>query len=169
VPVATYAPVVQPTTAYVQPVAPIVVQPTVIVPHVEGIVHMSGVGDVSFSHSRFGGSKGHSRQLEGFSLNLRPRQHDLGLEYSCHAANIGDMPWTSTGGFMGSRGQGRRIEGITIRLTGAGAAKYILKYTVHMANRGDSHVCTNGQYCGMYLLYVVVVCCLLFTHLYLCD
>jgi hypothetical protein len=71
--------------------------PVVVVPAVEGLVHMSGVGDVRFSNSNFAGSKGRSAALEGFSLSLRPHQHDLGIEYMCHAANVGDMHWVGNG------------------------------------------------------------------------
>lgn len=115
---------------------------------VDGLVHMSGVGDVSFHGSNFGGSKGRSAALEGFQLTLSPYQSGLNIEYMCHAANVGDMPWVSNGTFCGSRGQSRRIEGIAVRLSGHNAHMYNVRYQVHMAGKGDSRPVTNGGYCG---------------------
>lgn len=115
---------------------------------VDGLVHMSGVGDVSFSDSNFGGSKGRAAKLEGFQLSLRPHSHDVNIEYMCHAANVGDMPWVSNGSFQGSRGQSRQIEGIAVRLTGGSSHLYNVRYMVHMAGKGDSSWVSNGAYCG---------------------
>jgi uncharacterized protein YjdB len=118
------------------------------VPSVEGLVHMSGVGDVGFSGSQFGGSKGRSAALEGFELRLHGAESGLGIEYMCHAANVGDMPYQSNGHFQGSRGQSRQIEGYAVRLTGPAASHYNVLYTAHLAEKGDTHVCRNGEYCG---------------------
>lgn len=115
---------------------------------VDGLVHMANVGDVSFSDSNFGGSKGRSSALEGFQLSLRPYTGQLSIEYMCHAANVGDMPWVSNGQFQGSRGQSRRIEGIAVRLSGPQAHMYNVRYMVHMAGKGDSAWVSNGTYCG---------------------
>lgn len=51
----------------------------------------------------------------------------------CHQAGVGDLPWQSNGAYIGSRGQGRAIEGIVVRLNGPAASQYVLKYIVHMA------------------------------------
>lgn len=117
-------------------------------PSVEGLVHMANIGDVGFSNSQFGGSKGKSTQLEGFELRLRGAEHGLGIEYMCHAANVGDMPWVSNGHFQGSRGASRRIEGYAVRLTGPSAHHYDVCYTAHLAGKGDTAVSRNGAYCG---------------------
>lgn len=118
------------------------------VPTVEGLVHMANVGDVGFNNSQFGGSKGRSSALEGFELRLRGAEHGLGIEYMCHAANVGDMSWVSNGHFQGSRGQGRRIEGFAARLTGPTASHYDLCYMAHLAGKGDTSVVKDGAYCG---------------------
>jgi len=119
-----------------------------IAPTVAGLVHMAGVGDVSFSNSQFAGSKGKAAQLEGFTLQLSGAPADLGLEYMVHAANVGDMPWQAGGTYIGSRGQGRAIEGFAIRLTGPQAGQYIVNYNAHVANVGDIPAVTNGAFCG---------------------
>jgi uncharacterized protein YjdB len=117
-------------------------------PLVEGLVHMANVGDVGFARSEFGGSKGRSSALEGFELRLVGAEHGLGIEYMCHAANVGDMPYQANGVFQGSRGQSRQIEGIAVRLTGPAARNYDVYYTTHLAELGDTAVCKNGEYCG---------------------
>jgi len=117
-----------------------------VIPAVDGLVHIANVGDVGFSGSNFAGTRGQKRQMEGFELRLNPSLPGLGIEYACHAANVGDMPYTS--GFQGSRGAGRRIEGISVRLTGPLSAKFSVRYIVHMADKGDSAECADGAYCG---------------------
>jgi len=116
--------------------------------HVDGLTHQANIGDVSFSGSNWGGTKGQSRQLEGFELRINPAIPGVSLEYMCHAADVGDMAWQSEGKFQGSRGAGRRIEGIAVRLTGPNAVHWEVGYQVHMADRGDSAVAWNGGYAG---------------------
>jgi uncharacterized protein YjdB len=121
--------------------------------HIDGLVHQAMVGDVAFSGSALGatgfaGTKGQSRQLEGFELRINPAIPGVSLEYMCHAADVGDMAWQSEGKYQGSRGAGRRMEGIAVRLTGPNAAHWEVGYQVHMADRGDGPVVFNGEYAG---------------------
>jgi uncharacterized protein YjdB len=117
-------------------------------PTVSALVHLAGRGDVQFHNSLFAGTKGESKNLEGFALTLNPARHDLGIEYMCHAAGVGDMAWQANGGFQGARGQSRHLEGIAIRLTGPSAAAFNVNYITHIAGKGDSPVSQNGAYSG---------------------
>jgi len=118
------------------------------VPTVHGTVHLSGVGDVAFTGSAFAGSKGKSQALEAITLTLSHAHGDLGLEYSCHAASVGDLPFVSSGRLLGSTGQSRPIEGFSVRLTGSSSSRFTVRYQCHQANRGDSAIAADGAYCG---------------------
>ena len=49
---------------------------------------------------------------------------------------------------MGTRGQSRAVEGFSARLTGPAAGQYRVKYSAHLAGKGDTPVYESGQFCG---------------------
>ena len=66
----------------------------------------------------------------------------LGVAYRGHIQDYGNLPADNgvitDGGLLGTTGQGKRIEGLTVALTGAAAATadYSIRYNVHIENEG---------------------------------
>jgi uncharacterized protein YjdB len=66
----------------------------------------------------------------------------LGLAYRGHVQDYGDLPANNgvigDGGLLGTTGEGKRIEGLTVELTGeaATAGNYSIRYNVHIQNEG---------------------------------
>lgn len=66
----------------------------------------------------------------------------LGLAYRGHVQDYGDIPAdngvVTDGGLLGTTGEGKRIEGLTVELTGpaAATADYSIRYNVHIENEG---------------------------------
>ncbi|MEO1816976.1 MAG: family 16 glycosylhydrolase [Acetobacterium sp.] len=66
----------------------------------------------------------------------------LGVGYRGHVQDYGDLPTDNgvitDGGLLGTTGEGKRIEGLTVQLTGAIAATadYNIRYNVHIQNEG---------------------------------
>lgn len=66
----------------------------------------------------------------------------LGAAYRGHIQDYGDLPADNgvitDGGLLGTTGEGKRIEGLTVELTGEAAAtgNYSIRYNVHIQNEG---------------------------------
>jgi len=114
----------------------------------EVMVHIEGIGDRKFSDNEMAGTQGESRRLEGLQLNFNPRRAGLGIRYMGHVQNVGDTPWVGEGQYVGTRGEGFRLEGFAVQLTGPEASKFNVYYMGHFAHHGDSRVLTNGELCG---------------------
>jgi len=113
-----------------------------------GVAHIQDIGDVSFQDGEFVGSRGQSRRLEGFSIQMPDQALSLGIQYMAHVQNVGDTSWFNGGQFVGSSGQSLRLEGFAIQLTGSEAANHNVLYKCHVQNIGDTQVLANGQFCG---------------------
>ena len=117
-------------------------------PPLEVTVHLQNIGDLRFRENEFAGTRGQSRRLEGFQLDLQPSVPGLGLRYMAHLENIGDTAFVTDGQFVGTRGQSRRLEGFAIELTGPNANNFNVFYMAHLQDSGDTSVHQNGQFCG---------------------
>jgi peptidoglycan hydrolase-like protein with peptidoglycan-binding domain len=117
-------------------------------PGLDVLVHLQGIGDLGFRENEFAGTRGQSRRLEGFQLQISPAVANLGVRYMAHLQNTGDTAWVSMGSFVGTRGQSRRLEGFAIELTGSAAGNYNVFYLAHLQNTGDTALFSNGQFCG---------------------
>lgn len=114
----------------------------------KGIAHIQDIGDVPFQSGEFVGSRGQSRRLEGFQIEIFDQVQGLGIQYMAHIQEVGDTSWSRGGEFVGSRGQSRRLEGFAIQLTGSESANYNVFYKCHIQNVGDTGILSNGQFCG---------------------
>jgi hypothetical protein len=112
------------------------------------LVHLEGIGDLGFRDNEFAGTRGQSRRLEGFQLQISPSLAGLSIRYMAHLQNIGDVPFVNEGQFVGTRGQFRRLEGFAVELTGPAAANFDVVYLAHLQGIGDSGFFRNGQFCG---------------------
>jgi len=111
-------------------------------------VHLQGFGDQAFRADEFAGTRGQSRQLEGFAITFSSPIAGLGMEYFAHLQFVGDTAWMPHGSFCGTRGEGRRVEGFGIRLTGPLAGSYDVEYMAYIQNIGDTLFVKNGVFCG---------------------
>lgn len=114
----------------------------------EVLVHLEGIGDLTYRENEFAGTRGQSRRLEGFQITIDPAVPGLGMRYMAHLQGTGDVPFVNGGQFVGTRGQSRRLEGFAIQLTGAAAANFNVFYMAHLQGSGDTGVFQNGQFCG---------------------
>jgi Clostridial hydrophobic W len=112
------------------------------------LVHLQGTGDVVVNNNEFGGTRGESRRLEGFQINIAPAIPGLGCRYMAHLQDIGDVPWVTEGQFVGTRGESRGLEGFAIELTGPSSGNYNAYYMAHLENIGDTVFFSAGQFCG---------------------
>lgn len=117
-------------------------------PSLDILVHLESIGDRSFRENEFAGTRGQSRRLEGFQLQISPPVAGLSMRYMAHLQNIGDVPFVNEGQFVGTRGQSRRLEGFAIELTGPQASNFNVVYMAHLQGTGDTGYFQNGQFCG---------------------
>jgi hypothetical protein len=117
-------------------------------PTMRALVHLQSIGDRVFRENEFAGTRGQSRRLEGFELQLNPAVTGLSMRYMAHLQGIGDVPFVNEGQFVGTRGQSRRLEGFAIELTGAQAVNHNVFYMAHLQGVGDTPMLSNGQFCG---------------------
>ncbi|KAB1072899.1 hypothetical protein [Methylobacterium soli] len=88
--------------------------------------HIERVGDMIVDSPDWIGSETSRARIEGLSLFWPNRPEGIDIEYSVSLLGRGRLPNTLTGGFVGSRGQGRAINGIFMNLVGPRAAGYRL-------------------------------------------
>lgn len=110
------------------------------------LVHVSNIGDVINKEGEF--SVEYPRhQVEGVAIT----DHKIpGVEFSimAHLADIGDVPWTKNGTYVGTRGQSRRLEGIAVKLEGPNAHLYDVRYYVRCQGVPQSTIESNGTFAG---------------------
>jgi hypothetical protein len=112
------------------------------------LVHMQGKGDKRYRDGKLAGTRGQSRRLEGFSISQISKNTGIKLEYMAHIQGKGDTRWVREDAFLGSRGRGKRVEGLAIKLTGPKARAYDVCYVAHIEGQGDTRTYKNGQFCG---------------------
>jgi len=115
---------------------------------INGIVHLAGIGDVTYLNSNFAGTRGEERRLEGFTMRISPPIEGLGLRYKAHLQGTGDTPFVNEGAFVGTRNQFRRLEGFAVELTGPAAARWDIIYRAHLEGIGDTREVQNGEFIG---------------------
>ena len=81
---------------------------TRITPIVDGLVHISAIGDLAIVNSlrtRLAPDVKVEKEhdIKGFQLTLRPSTPDLSIEYSCRFTSIGETAWFGEGKFHGQR------------------------------------------------------------------
>lgn len=117
-------------------------------PTLKGVVHLQDIGDMLLYDGAWAGTKGQSRRLEGFSVQITPGVEGLGLQYMAHLQDTADTAWVNEGEFCGTRGQSRRLEGFAFRLTGPEAGNFDIFYQGHLQDSADTGVFSNGAFCG---------------------
>lgn len=110
-------------------------------------VYPGDAGQYTGREAEWVGSRGQSRRLLGFKIGFRHAPANVGIRYRGHFENVGDTDWVSEGQVL-TGGEGRRLEGFSIELTGKDAAKYNVLYQAHLENYGDTPVICNGLFAG---------------------
>lgn len=96
--------------------------------------HLGTVGDVSLTPGAWLGSRRGRRAIEGLSLGWEARPLDVDILYGCVVEELGRMPESLTGGFVGMRGRGQPITGFSARLVGDRAELYQLEVEAAFAD-----------------------------------
>lgn len=78
---------------------------------------------------------------------LPPPSRTVQVEYRGHVERRGDTEWVRQPAECGSVGEGRRLEGFTLRLRG-NAEQVGLRYRAHLAVSGDTPWCATNELCG---------------------
>ncbi|MBM6948825.1 L,D-transpeptidase family protein [Mordavella massiliensis] len=100
------------------------------------------------------GTTGRGKRLEAIQLKLENSNEDSeaeavsGIEYRVHAQTYGWMDWVKDGQQAGTTGQGKRLEAIQIRLTGAASEQYDIFYRAHVQTYGWLNWASNGEKAG---------------------
>lgn len=115
--------------------------------HLEGYVWLQNLGEVDFVDSEYAGTRGQSRRMEGFEINLVDPPGDLAIEYAVYASNIGWMPAVSGGTYAGTKGQSDGLQAFWMKLINQtqGDFVYYLTYMTHQENNGDVETGTFGD------------------------
>jgi hypothetical protein len=114
------------------------------------MVHVERDGDV-YANS---GDWTTSRRHEGMKLRLNKSYPGVSVEYMCHLEGIGDVN-KSEGEYCGTKDESRRLEAFSIKLKGANAGNYSVRYQCDSEfsqwrrNRGKNRVYKDGELCGV--------------------
>lgn len=110
----------------------------------DGYVH--GSGWVSGTSSV--GTAGEGLRLEGIRASLSGAQYKGGVRYSAHVSGIGWQKEVANGRTAGKVGKSKRVEAITMRLTGSARKHYDLWYRLHVQSFGWLGWAQNGGRAG---------------------
>ncbi|MFU0800654.1 MAG: hypothetical protein ACFWUE_08360 [Xylanivirga thermophila] len=122
--------------------------------HVQSFYDLNGEYDKE--HVFTLGTTGKRKRLEGFNLKIDNAPSNMLLVYRAHVQTEGDLPnvngktvwedpndeslWVKAGEYIGTKGYGKRLEGIQLRLidknTNEDYKGYRIEYQVHMAKYG---------------------------------
>lgn len=127
--------------------APVEIKVAVKPVSIEHSAHVQDIGWTGTSTSSIVGTTGRSLRMEAIKLKVKGVKN-LGVSYSAHVQDVGWMKEVSNGAVGGSTGYSRRLEAITLRLTGAMAQYYDIYYRAHVANVGWLDWAKNGQQAG---------------------
>ena len=109
------------------------------------------------SNGEWAGTSGESKRLE--ALKITPPE-GVELEVTVHIQTYGDRIYkgikkgassglgsSTNDPIIGTTGESKRIEGITIKCTKNTTGKHI-KYQGHCQTYGDTKICSDGEFCG---------------------
>ena len=116
-------------------------------PQISMLAHLEDFGDAYFTEGALIENTGRRSGIEGLLIaSAMPEQ--IQIEYMGHIARQGDTAWMPAGTYLGTWGQKRSLEGVAIRLSGAGAEKWDIVYQARAGEKEWLPSCSNGQFCG---------------------
>lgn len=108
--------------------------------HVQRIGWVSGTSSV--------GTVGQSLRMEALKASISGTQYEGSVHYSAHVQTYGWQDEVSDGGVAGTSGQSKRIEAMTMRLSGDVSVYYDVWYRLHAQRYGWLGWVSNGQQAG---------------------
>lgn len=109
--------------------------------------HVQGIGWINQTTENIIGCVGQGARLEAFRLSLDNSEAG-NIIYESHVEGIGWQGPRTNGEVAGTEGQQKRIEAITIALSGNIANEYDIYYRAHLANYGWCDWTKNGDMAG---------------------
>ncbi len=92
------------------------------------MAHIQGTGDVPGQFGAWIGKRGSRMWIEGFGVSDNGPLAPGNLEYQGVLGKGWTSPWVDNGKFCGSRGMALPLLGLNVRLKGAAAKEYTLRY-----------------------------------------
>jgi len=93
------------------------------------MAHIQGAGDVPGQFGDWIGKRGSGAWIEGFGVSDKGPIAPGDLEYQGVLGRGWLSPWVANGKFCGSRGMALPLLGLNVRLKGAAAKEYALRYS----------------------------------------
>jgi hypothetical protein len=93
------------------------------------MAHIQGTGDVPGQFGEWIGKRGSRSWIEGFGLSDKGPIAPGDLEYQGVLGRGWLSPWVENGKFCGSRGMALPLLGLNVRLKGAAAKEYTVRYS----------------------------------------
>ena len=95
----------------------------------EVMAHVQGAGDVPGQFGDWIGKRGSRAWIEGFGISDKGPIAPGDMEYQGVLGRGWQSPWVENGKFCGSRGMALPLLGLNVRLKGAAAADYTVRYS----------------------------------------
>ena len=113
-------------------------------------VHIQTYGDSQgfVKADQVAGTTEKAKRLEAIRIELTGNEYSGNVVYRTHVQTLGWQNYASNGLESGSRGLGKRLEGIEIYLTGEVANDYDIQYKVHIQSIGWTDWVKNGVFAG---------------------
>jgi hypothetical protein len=113
----------------------------------EIVAHAQIRGDIGASFGEWIGDRGSKRWIEGFMLNPRGPIAPADIEYQAVLGRGWLSPWVEGGQLCGSRGMALPVLGLRLRLRGAAAEKFDLRYAASFVDGTEIGPVSSGQPC----------------------
>jgi Clostridial hydrophobic W len=98
-------------------------------PEPDVMAHIQGSGDVPGKFGEWIGKRGSRRWIEGFGVSDKGPIGPGALEYQGVLGRGWLSPWVDNGKFCGSRGMALPLLGLNVRLKGAAAKEFTMRYS----------------------------------------
>jgi Clostridial hydrophobic W len=98
-------------------------------PEPDVMAHIQGSGDVPGKFGEWIGKRGSRRWIEGFGVSDKGPIEPGALEYQGVLGRGWLSPWVDNGKFCGSRGMALPLLGLNVRLKGAAAKEFTMRYS----------------------------------------
>lgn len=99
-------------------------------------------------NSKFSGTIGEAKRLEGIKLRLENQEYNGSIRYRTHVQTYGWQDWKSNDQTSGTYGEAKRLEAIQIELTSEMAKQYDVYYRTYIQSYGWLGWSKNGQESG---------------------
>ncbi len=113
------------------------------------VAHIQGRGDVGATFGEWLGEPGSGKWLEGFGMAPTNGMDLTDIEYQVTLGRGWMSPWVEGGQFCGSRGMALPILGVRVRLRGAAAEAFELRYSASFVGGAQIGPVAPGEPCEL--------------------